>query len=145
MPARLSITQAQRDALLARPDTEDVLAAELQAPDQNVGAALVQRLGLRQSALGRVQQGQVVEPGADIGVVGAERLLGERQAALGDLRRFSVLAGLIELHDLGVECGQIIRLWSLGVRGGREGNRPNQRHDHGAHPALRSALHPRLP
>ena len=44
--------------------------------------ALVERLGLGVAALGAIQRRQVVERGADIGVVGAQRLLADGQRAL---------------------------------------------------------------
>ena len=45
-------------------------------------ARCVERLGLGVAALGPIQLGQVVEGRADAGVVGAERLLANRQRAL---------------------------------------------------------------
>ena len=71
--------------------------------------ALVQRLGLGGAALALVQPGEVVERLADIGVVGAELLFGERERSFGDLGRLGILTSLIELHDLGIERGEIIR------------------------------------
>ena len=44
--------------------------------------ALVERLGLGVAALGAIELGQVVERGADIGVVGAQRLLADGERAL---------------------------------------------------------------
>ena len=43
-------------------------------------ARLIERLGLGVAALGLVQPGQVVEAVGDIGVLGAERLLADREA-----------------------------------------------------------------
>ena len=73
---------------------------------------LIERLGLGVAALGSVQVGQVVERGADVGVVGPQRLLTDREAALVERLGLGVAAlGLVQL-------GQVVEL-KCRRRGGR--------------------------
>ena len=70
--------------------------------------ALVERLGVGVAALGLVQRGQVVERGGDIGVIGAERLLADRESALVERLGVGVAAlGLVQ-HGQIVEHGRDI-------------------------------------
>ncbi len=73
---------------------------------------LVERLGLGVAALAPLEHGQVVERGADIGVVGAERLLADREGALVERLGLGVAA-------LGpVQLGQVVeRRGDIGVVG----------------------------
>ena len=74
--------------------------------------ALVERLGLGVAALGLVQLGQVVERLCDIGVVGAQRLLVDRQRALIERLGLGVAALVL------VQQGQVVERCShIGVVG----------------------------
>jgi hypothetical protein len=92
--------------------------------------ALIEWLCLRIAALHLVQGRHIVEQGAQARIVRAKPLLTQRQRLLCDRHRLAVVAGLVELRDLTLQCFQIIG--RLGNSGGREehvANRTRQ-HDH---------------
>ena len=73
---------------------------------------LRERLGLGVAALGSVQPGQVVERGADVGVVGAQRLLADGERALVERLGLGVAA------LVAVQRGQVVeRGADIGVVG----------------------------
>ena len=58
--------------------------------------------------LGRIEQREVVEPGAYLRMVGSKATFGGRQHALGHWRRCCLLRGPVQLDDLPIEALQIV-------------------------------------
>ena len=80
-------------------------------------AALVEGLGLGVATLQKMENGEIAERDDHRGVIGPVEALGESERLLCDGRCFAVLAGLIELIDLGIESVQLVgrlgasRIW----------------------------------
>ena len=95
---------------LSRQGFADDERAALRAADDHARAAPPEVCGVRPVALRKIQRGEVVEVSADIRVVGAERLLVDRERALVERLGLGIAAlGLIQ-HGEVVEVGADIRV-----------------------------------
>src|SRR5262245_17090370 len=100
MPLLLCLTP-----LLSRQGLAYSKRAALCAVDDHAGAASPEVSGTRPVALHEIEPGEVVEGGADGGVVGAQRLLDNRKVALVKQLGLGVAAlGAIEVGEV-VEGG----------------------------------------
>src|SRR5262249_32887472 len=76
----------------------------------DVESALEERLGIGIAAFPEIEHGQVIQGCRDVGMVGAKRLLADRQQSLGQRYGFGEFSRSKELSGFLIECCCLVLL-----------------------------------